>query len=155
MLWAFALLCGASVILPTFVLIGSQADAYESSVAVASQKVADFQVAATMLVDASKQATLVINEDRQEQLSNYIDTFRSLEGDSIRLTGISVARDGVGIAPAVLDGVADDRQSLASFRDRLLAEPNVATVDLPISNLATDRNINFSLTVEISNEPSS
>ena len=54
--------------------------------------------------------------------------------------------------PVNITGTATDRQSLASFRDRMLAHPLISEVNLPISNLATDKDIQFSITVTMTNQ---
>ena len=46
-----------------------------------------------------------------------------------------------------LVGVAQTRISLSSFRDALEAHPRFHSIDLPISSLAEERDINFSINV--------
>ena len=47
----------------------------------------------------------------------------------------------------MISGDATTRQALADFRDRLLRQPEISDVVLPISNLAKDRDIKFSISV--------
>jgi len=47
----------------------------------------------------------------------------------------------------LLSGVAPDRETLGSFSRALLNVPGAEKVDLPVSNLASDRDIEYSLTL--------
>lgn len=149
-LWSVVILVAASILFPAYVLISSQVDVYATSAAEASEKVASFEDVSVSLVQASQEARAIMNESEIEQFSDYIDLFSNLERESIYISEISLQRTEAGISPVTLSGIASDRQSLASFRDRLLAEPVVESVELPISNLAQGSDISFSLIVVIS-----
>jgi len=153
-LWSFTLVCCAAIIFPAYILISSQVAVYEDSAAQASAKVADYQLATRALVQSSQQASSIVNESRVEVFSTYLDLFENLQGSSITVSTVNIRRSPVGIEPVLISGVAADRQALASYRDRLLAQPVVSEVDLPISNLAQDKDIRFSLTLVIDNEKS-
>lgn len=153
--WAFALLCGISLILPTYVLINSQVSVYEVSAAEATKKVEDYRNASRVLIDSSQQAGVVVTENRQLAISSLVELFRSLQGNTVQISGIEIIRNEEGVEPVRLDGIATDRQSLASFRDRLQEQEAVSVVDLPISNLARDRDIQFSMTITMVNESES
>lgn len=153
-IWACALFAATLVLLPAYVLISTQVEIYSASAAEASQKVATFENVSVALVQASQEARMVMSETEVVQFSEYIDLFARLEGETIQVSEISLARSVAGIGSVRMSGIAVDRQSLASFRDRLLAEAAVASVDLPISNLAQDRSIPFSIVVEINEESS-
>ena len=153
LLWMLALCMSASIMLPTYVLIGSQVAVYEESAAAASEKVAVYENVSVSLRAASEQARYAIDTSRLVVFSDLITRFQGLQGDTIGLTQITLSREGTDVAPIIIKGIADDRQALASFRDRLLAEASVVAVDLPISNLAQDREIAFTLTVELAANP--
>ena len=150
-LWSVALLVGASVIFPTFILITSQVEVYETSAAEALAKVANFENVSVSLVEANQQARLILDEQKLPVFSDYIALVKSLQGDDIQISSIGLSRKNDSLEPISLSGVATDRQALASFRDRLLADEQVSSVDLPISNLAQDKNISFSITVTLHN----
>jgi len=146
-LWAFALFAVGCLLLPSYVLIGSQVDVYASSAEAASEKVATYENVSTSLVRASQEARALMDERGQARFSDYITLFRGLQGNEISLFEMRFGRGEGALSPIVLSGVADDRQALASFRDRVLAQAEVESVDLPISNLARDRDIQFTITV--------
>lgn len=148
-LWAFALFAGGCLLLPAYVLIGSQVNVYATSVEEASEKVANYETVSTALVRSSQEARVLLDAREERQFSEYIALFRALQEDTIVLSEVRLSKSASGFAPATLSGVATDRQALASFRDRVLALPEVATVDFPISNLTQGSNIDFSLTVSL------
>jgi hypothetical protein len=76
----------------------------------------------------------------------------SLQGANILIDRLNLTQEDAKILPVRITGTATDRQALASFRDRMLAHPLISEVDLPISNLANDKDILFSLVVTMTNE---
>lgn len=151
-LLAIALFASASVLLPAYVLIGAQVAVYETSAAEASQKVADYQNVSVALVDASQQAKLALDELSRPDFSSYLYLFTSLQGETIQLTELRLGRTDAGFEAVTIAGVAADRQALASFRDELRAHERVADVELPIRNLARDRDIAFEIKVTLNDE---
>jgi hypothetical protein len=151
-IWSVALIAGTSVLLPAYVLIDSQVQSYADSAAAASQKVANYESVSVSLVEASQQAKMIVDEESLPLFSSYINKFELLQGEGISISVINLIRTETGMAPITIGGVARDRQALASFRDRLLADEAVDAVELPISNLARDKEIAFSITVTLANQ---
>lgn len=147
--FSVALLLGIVLLVPVYVLLNIQISVLSSSAASASQKIATLKDVSKELDVASKQARSLINGLRFNYVSEYTASFRSLESEEIQLSQISIDRSKDGVAPIRISGTATTRQALASFRDSLLTQSQVASVDLPIANLAKDRDIQFSLTVAI------
>lgn len=157
-LTGIALLVGAALLLPPYVLIHSQIVVYESTASEAEAKVEDYRSVSRELVMASQLAQRLVEADQLDPLHPYLTQLIALGGESITITSIRLSRSPEStIQPINVSGRATDRQSLAAYRDRLLAEPAVAAVDLPLSNLATDQDIKFSLqvTLEAANETTS
>ncbi len=150
-LWSIAFFVGASILYPAYVLIGSQVSVHEDSAKIASQKVASYESVSAALTRTSLQAKVIIDELSGTLFSKYITLFENLQGSGIQLNKIQLSRTNLMIKPVLIEGVASDRQSLASFRDRLLSVENVKSADLPISNLASDKDIQFSITVTFNN----
>lgn len=142
---------GILFLIPAYVLIDSQIDVYSASVELASQKITNYESVSGDLIQSSKQAGLIIEGVKQMSVSQYLELFDELQDSKINLSEISISKTDKGIEPVLLIGEASDRQALAAFRDRLLATPQVSAVDLPISNLAKDKDIQFSITVTIDN----
>jgi len=151
-LWGITLLVNAGLLWPVYVLVDSQTDAYEISAQLASEKVLNYENASTELVRASQQARYVVDESQISKLSTYITLLQNLQGEGVEFNRISITRGDQVITPISLSGVAESREALAAFRDRLLADEQIETVDLPINNLARDRDIGFSITITLATD---
>lgn len=143
-------LVGSVVIMaPAYVLINLQIDASAESSAAASQKIASYESVAKDLNRSNVEAKAVLDTTGYVPISNYVEMIRRLENSNITVSEITIGRAKDSFSPIQIKGQAVDRQSLSRFRDNLLAEPTVASVDLPISNLAKDKDIQFSLSVSV------
>lgn len=151
-IWSVTLLMSASIFLPTYVLINAQVKVHAESATEASQKVADYENVSTALINANREAKLIVDEAAAVYFSNYIELFESLEGKSVQITEINMSRDDELLKQATVGGIASDRHSLASFRDQLLSNERVAEVEFPISNLAQDKDIPFKMQVVFDNQ---
>ena len=144
----------AVLLLPVFVLIDTQVSAYRDSVNAAIEKIVTFENVSLELARATTQAQRIMGTDDHVRLSDLVYQLRSLEGTGVALDEVRISRTDGGVSPILITGEAVDRRSLSDFRDRLLANENVSEVDFPIANLAKDRDIPFSMTVTIVNQPS-
>ena len=152
LLWSFFIVIGTFLLLPVYVLIGSQVAVYEDSATAASERVTNYENVSTALVQPSRQARFILDETTKPFFSDYITLFKNLEGKGIDINKIHLAREQNDVEPVSLSGVATDRQTLAAFRDRILALEVVSEVDLPLSNLARDKDIPFTISVTLHNE---
>ena len=147
-----AVLLGIFILVPSYVLTNSQVSAYKDSAESASEKSANYETVSKELERSGKLAAMMKENFALISTSEYITLFRSLEGDGIEISQISITRAEKGVEPIMISGVADDRQALAAFRDSVVAQEGVSSVDLPLSNLAKDKDIPFEITVTIDNE---
>jgi hypothetical protein len=150
-LWSVAVLLGIFILVPSYVLIHSQVSAYKDSAASASEKIASYEALAKELERSGKLAAMMKDTFSKPSTSRYLALFRSLERDGITLSEISIIRGDKGVEPVALTGIADDRQALAAFRDTMVAQEVISSVDLPLSNLAKDKDIPFDVTVTLDN----
>jgi hypothetical protein len=133
---------------PVYVLISSQVDVFAQTANEAAMRVAEYDVSAAALVEANGMAQKIVDLREVDKFSTAVELLESLQGATIELDGFEFGRSLDGsLAPVEVTGEAATRQALADFRDRLLADKTVAEVNLPISNLAKDKNIQFSLSV--------
>jgi hypothetical protein len=148
-LWSITLIVSTIILLPTYVLIGTQVSVYKTSAEEASLKVASYKDVSRSLVNASQRARILVDESGLADISEFITLIEGLQGSEVELSQINLNRIENGFDPMIVSGTATDRQALASFRDRLLAEEKISSVDLPISNLARDKDIQFTITVNL------
>lgn len=147
----------AITFLPLYVLVDSKIDVYRESAEIASQKIASFEAVSKSLKRATQQAQLVLASTKQNSLFATIEMFATLERENngIQLKQINVTQlPGGGFAPVSLSGNARDRQALSDFRDQLLKRDEIEAVDFPLSNLAKDKDITFTITVTMANPDS-
>ncbi len=76
-----------------------------------------------------------------------IDTVLSKKTNSIRITDISYTSVSTSTANLAIQGISSTRDTLVEFKKNLDESGFFKNIDLPISNLAKDRNINFSMTM--------
>lgn len=150
-LWSGTLIIGACILIPAYALITIQVGVYESSAKIAQESVESYDQVSQNLKTASEQAKLIVDSTSEPKIYMYIGLFERLQAPGIILTKIILSREEEGLSPVILDGTAIDRESLARFRDRLLTEPSINSVDLPIANLAKDKDIQFTLSVIMDN----
>ncbi len=95
--------------------------------------------------------TLKILDDNLEypKFVPVLDNLLSKKSSSIRLSGINYNVDTRNAGKIVLTGVGASRESLVSFSDRLKGIDYLKKVDLPISNLAKDKDINFTISITL------
>lgn len=148
-LLSIVLVISLLLLLPLHVLINAQITAYRDSANAAIEKIATFENVSLELARATTQAQLIMSSDQKESLSELVYMFRALEGQGVVLTNITMRRADASVASVSITGSAVDRKSLSDFRDRLLEHSRIDTVDFPISNLARDKDIDFSMTVTL------
>jgi hypothetical protein len=144
-----AFIASICILVPAYVLITIQIGVNENVSQAASEKVAEFESVTKELAVANQKSKIILDNDSFSPISPYVAMVRAHESEEVRVSQISVVRSKDGFSPIAVSGEADSRQALASFRDQLLSEPDVSGVDLPISNLAKDKEIQFSLTISI------
>lgn len=147
LLWAAALIVAAVLLFPVYIFTATQVAVSADSARGAEALVADHEAIGKKIEAANDQARLVIENARLSQAHSIVGFFESMETSSVSFSKITFTKSGTTVQPIRLTGQASDRESLAAFRDALLAHEAVATVDLPISNLAKDKDILFDITV--------
>jgi len=69
--------------------------------------------------------------------------------NTVRISEISFLSQGVEASKLLVRGIAADRESLTSFARALESRPEFGSIDLPVSNFAKERSIDFSMTITI------
>lgn len=133
--------------LPVYVLINAQVEAFAASAEEAAARVADFDISTEALTTANVQAQKLVEQRSVVTFSTVFTEIETLAGSGIIVRGYEFGRKEADLAPIVLTGKSSTRQALADFHARLKVLPWVEQVDLPISNLAKDRDIDFTMTV--------
>ena len=80
-------------------------------------------------------------------MRTIFDTAISYKPSTVILTGLVYQKENEDKARFIINGVADRREDLLVFSQNLERDALFDDVELPVSNLAQDRNINFTLTI--------
>ena len=80
-----------------------------------------------------------------EKPTDYIDKALELKGDSVSISNITYTKTADSKKQVILQGEALSRTSLINFSKRVKASDWTITTDIPLSNLANDKNIPFSI----------
>lgn len=151
MLWSLCLVVGVVLLWPTYFLLSENNAGQEQSAIAASERSSEFKDIRGELTMATKQATEISLLSNRKKLSTVMsEVWNATDQRVIVISSLSVERTVDGLQPIIVSGTAADRQSLADYRDALEAIPYVASVDLPIGNLAKREDITFTLTALIS-----
>lgn len=78
-----------------------------------------------------------------------IDQIILAKTSSIRIADISYTVNDSKSGVININGMGDKRDSIVAFTDNLRKIDSFSKVDLPISNLAKDKNIDFSISINI------
>lgn len=153
MLWSGCLLVGSLLLWPTYVLLSGNNQAYADSVNEATERNIEYTDLSRILSGASKQAESVIQLSQKKRLSEILsDIWGTVDSSAVEVATVNINRVDGQVQAVFIAGQAQDRLSLAAFRDNLEALAYVTQVDLPIENLAQNQDIPFSLTVNVDND---
>jgi hypothetical protein len=135
--------------LPVYVLISAQVEAFSASATEAAARVAEFDVSTSALTKANTHAQKIVSQKNTKDFTAVLTKLESLASSGVVLRSYEFTRKEGALAPIQVVGKAETRQSLADFHASLRAEPMVEKVDLPISNLAKEKDIDFTMTVTL------
>jgi hypothetical protein len=99
------------------------------------------------LREAKEKAVTLQVFEKNLSVYDLIHTFET-KSPSIKLKDISYTR-GIDDVLITIQGRAGDRESLTTFQKQIKAYPNFSRVDLPISNFAKDKDIDFTMKITV------
>lgn len=104
----------------------------------------------TSFIKVLNERLLNINDAMEYPMMMPIfDSILSVRSPSIRLSGIYYTASDSNSAVVTISGMSDKRDSLVFFTENLRKIESFSKVDLPISNLAKDKNIDFTISINI------
>jgi hypothetical protein len=135
-------------LLPSYylLLIDKKVLSQELDIAQDSELNADKRLLREKLV--SLQQTLNIVDEPTTEISVYIQKITSNQPRDINILGLNFSKEN-NQERIVLDGVANNRNSLANFVNILDEVPEFKTVNLPFSSFVRDADIPFSIAITI------
>lgn len=147
-----AFLVLTALLAPVGLLVELQQRVYGETFARVSADNTTYAGAEAAVVAANELARELDRVDGVAPLWDDVLLLQELASAAIAIESIEMARtDGV-METMTVRGVAETRATLAEFRDAIEANERFAAADLPLSNLAKDRDITFSITIQFNTE---
>lgn len=144
---SLALLITTALLTPTLILIGSLAKAGELDLSEVKQDLSVNEDIAKAIKDNNEIIRQVNSDQERVRFSELIYLIDDLAGTDVKLTQFSFRETDGDIDEINLIGFADTRSSLSNFKEVLDKHEAFSNIKLPISNLAKDRDITFSMQV--------
>lgn len=144
---SLALLIVAILNIPVFVLVRSQLDAFQTEYAQANLESESFQSSEDAVKQANDIATL-LSRTQKDTFTAIIAEIEGLAGDEIGITEITLSRNGTKLNPISVHGTAASRLAATTFQSALEEHPLFQNAVLPLSNLARDKDIAFTITID-------
>ena len=132
---------------PTFVLVQSQLNSFSGAYDGAREKEEAFTEAQQTIVDANDLSVLLTEFSTTIESSELIKILDDLAGSDVRISDFSFKRSADVLDSITVTGLADTRVSLAGFSDNIESHPLFDNAELPISNLAKDKDITFNIEI--------
>ena len=141
----------AALLVPAYVLVSSQLTSLEATAASRSADASAFKEVEAEVKAANAIARMLQNETTDIKSFELIKTFETIGPRSVTVKGVEITRNRTKFTELTVTGVAADRTALVAYRDAVLADERFITAELPISNFAENKDIPFSIDVEIVN----
>ena len=97
--------------------------------------------------ETQQKLEILSSEREQASLRTVFDTAINYKPSTIILTGLVYQKESEDKATFTISGVADSREDLLVFSVNLERDVLFDDVELPVSNLAKDKDIKFTLTI--------
>ena len=137
--------------IPVYVLVNSQMAALSSSYESATADDLEFKKSQDLIKSANQMASLLVTDNEHVEFSEVINRIDSLSGEEVFVNSINMARVEKDLEKVTVRGEALTRAGLAGFKERLENDEMFLEATLPLSNLAKDVDIPFSIEVTLTN----
>ncbi len=98
-----------------------------------------------ILSDTNTILSVVSNRFQYSDAISIVDHLLEHKNYAIHLTNIMYSSTGTSTAQIAIEGVADTRNDLVTFEKNIEKAAYFDTVDLPVSNLAKEKKVEFTL----------
>lgn len=151
LLLTFAVVITAALMVPSLALIRSQLLASGGMYQSVSERNDVYTHLETEVSSANTIAQKLVSLDNETLFSNLIAELQGLMGVHVQIQSISFARTEGKIESITISGDASSRAALVQFRDSIESHRFFDSAELPLSNLAKDKDVPFSITIVTSN----
>jgi len=145
-LFGSAFLVTSALLLPTYFYISYQIDALSNIIS--NEKAESFKKIESSITEANEISELLLNTPNAVNDTEIIKEILNFSGGLVSIDSIKIQKSDRKFKEVIVSGTANDRSSLVAFRDSAEQHKFFDEVNLPLSNLAKDQDIPFSLTLE-------
>lgn len=138
----------AVFLLPTYVMLLTEIDNLADESSFESESIVKYDQSVSALKKANAEALLLLDQKSTTTPSLLITALVNYAGESIALNSFQLESLVTG-GDVSVSGVASTRQTLANFRDKVAADSNFSSVNLPISNLIKEKDLLFTMTMTL------
>ncbi len=139
---------------PVYLLIKSQLQTHSGSFNDAHEQNSSNEKIEAEILAANDNAALLIGMKNIKPVVPYVTEIESYVNEKITLNTFSVSRTGTAVSSVSLTGVAVDRASLVEFSRAIENSDTFSEASIPLSNLAKDSNIPFTINAVIATDES-
>lgn len=148
MLIGFALIVVTALLAPTYVLVQTQLSAFTGAYNEAIDLTRQFTEAEETVRDSNQLAALLVDDVEADVPTEFLAVIDTIAGASVSVQQLTFTLEEDMIQGIVVTGIADTRLSLANFSKDIEAHPLFDEAELPISSLAKDKDIAFTITIK-------
>ncbi len=141
---ALATLC---MLLPSYVLLQSQVRAYEETSLAIKEEQADVMELSEKIKAANLLSEEIAKYESRLVFSEVTQKIADIAGERIEIEVVGYEEKPDTPTGLVVSGRAATRNDLTAFSANLIADPMFLSADVPIQNLASDRDVSFTITV--------
>ncbi len=138
--------------MPSYVLVHTQLDTYLLEFTNATINKESFTAAEAAIVRTNTIATLLVKPQGGMSFTEVVSQLEKSKSTGIIIFDFAITKAKDVIATITITGQADSREALSTFRDTLDANPSFGKVTLPLSSLAKDKEIPFTITIAPDNQ---
>lgn len=154
----FSLVVAASsiLLLPLYLSATAQVKAEKDRLNLykTSQSFSDTETSSRTITDTNNKISIFALEESGSQFSGVLALLNEITPSGISITDMTLATSSMNKKNTQLElrGNASTRESLVKFVDALKAQENFESVELPVSGLVKDSNIDFNMSFVINYE---
>lgn len=133
--------------LPTYITLRFELGAYADAHTRAEETIQASREAEDVIIGANQLVDVLAAQDTPIPFSEYIGVLDTIAGTDVKLNSMTFNQSKGVLSEIRVGGVARTRRALASFTNDVETHELFDEADLPISNLAKDSDITFSISI--------
>jgi len=145
----FSFVAGTIFLFPSYIISRAKEDVIRNQIEIIEQSISvrEQEAKVAVLIEAKEKLNLLVTQDDQLSVAAVFEIIVRARPEGIQLSGLFWGERKKARSELVIEGVAARRETLLSFKNALKEEELFETVDLPISNLTSDKDIDFSIRI--------